>query len=206
MPNAWLAWPIAHKLVMDSDWKQPLAADQWMSMCMRRGHVYRATKPCTQPPASNTDQGGSMKNPHAIRQSHLLVAAALSIALGACAQHEARPVHTSTSTTSSTRTAHTAKIKSTPAKAIPAPKPVAAPDTNLIDAPTGIADCDDYLAHFKACHAVLGTKFNDIDAQLTIARATVLDTARDKGMDAAKDKCAVLVKQRDAALMGRTCK
>jgi hypothetical protein len=147
-----------------------------------------------------------MKNPYAIRQSHLLVAAALSIALGACAQHEARPVHTSSSTTNSAKPAHTAKSKPTPAKAAPAPKAAAGPDTNLIDAPTGIADCDDYLAHFKACHAVLGTKFNDIDAQLTIARASILDTGRDKGMDAAKAKCAVLVKQRDAALMGRTCK
>ena len=151
-----------------------------------------------------------MQNPYAIHQSHLLVAAALSIALGACAQHEARPMHTSASTTSSTssntRTAHTAKSKPTPARAALAPKAASKPDTNLIDAPTGIADCDDLLANFKACHAVLGTKFNDIDVQLTIVRASILDTARDKGMDAAKAKCAVLVKQRDAALMGRTCK
>lgn len=155
-----------------------------------------------------------MHSTFSVCHSRLLLVAAITIALGACAQHETRAPKASVSTTSTApKPAHATKAKPTPATPSPAPKaaattsgPMTAPDQNQLNAPTGIAECDDYLGNYKACHMVLATPFTDIDAQLTKVRTNILDTARDKGMEAARAKCIALVQQRDETLNGRSCK
>jgi hypothetical protein len=179
------------------------------------GTANRATRPKQQ--AVNTNPANevpAMQSTFAVLHPRLLLAAALTIALGACTQHETRPPSASTTAKPAHVTkAKPAPAKPTPAKAAAAPKAttttsgaMAAADKNLIDATTGIAECDDYLGNYKACHAVLGTQFTNIDAQLATLRASILDTARDQGVDAAKTKCLALVQQRDEALSGRNCK
>jgi hypothetical protein len=75
----------------------------------------------------------------------------------------------------------------------------------MLAAPTGIAECDDYLGNYKACHIVLATPFSNIDTQLAELRTNILNTVRDQGTEAARAKCVALVKQRDEALNGRSC-
>lgn len=154
-----------------------------------------------------------MHDTFAIRHSRLLLAVALSIALGACAKHETRAPVSTTST--APRPAHVVKAKPAPSKHVaattagtmtPGAAPAAGPDLNFVNEPTGIAECDDYLGNYSACHAVLGTAFTDPYTQLAKMRASILDTARDKGVDAARSKCVALVQQRDVELHGRRCK
>ena len=155
-----------------------------------------------------------MEKPFVIRHSSLLLAAALTIALGACAKHEVRPSKAPVSTTNTVpKPVHTMKARPAPMKPAAAPKAavttsgaMTASDQNVLDAPTGIAECDDYLGNYKACHAVLGTQFTNIDTQLTELRTNILDAARDKGMEAARGKCISLIQQRDVELKGRSCK
>lgn len=208
----------APKLGRTSVWGNAAVADS------ARQCVADTAKCATRPEqhAVNTNPANevpAMHNTLPALHTRLLLVAALTIALGACTQHETRPPSASTTA----RPAHVARAKPAPAKPVPAKpapaKPAAAPkaasttsgamataDKNLIDATTGIAECDDYLGNYKACHAVLGTPFTNIDAQLATLRASILDTARDQGVDAAKTKCVALVKQRDEALNGRSCK
>ena len=150
-----------------------------------------------------------MRSTFAARNSRIALAVTLAITLGACTQHATHPSQAPMSTSSAPpKPAHVAKTR--PAQvAKPAAVPQAAMatnDKNMLDAPTGIAECDDYLGNYKACHAVLGTQFTNIDTQLTELRTNILDAARDKGMEAARAKCISLVQQRDVELKGRSCK
>ena len=155
-----------------------------------------------------------MRSIFTARNSRIALAITLAITLGACAKHDMHPSPAPRSTSNATpKSVHVAKARHEPAimpaAAPQAPMtkaPMAATDKNMLDAPTGIAECDDYLGNYRACHAVLGTQFTNIDAQLTELRTNILDAARDKGMQAARAKCIALVQQRDEALKGRSCK
>lgn len=148
------------------------------------------------------------------RNPRVVIGIALAFALAACHKTETRPQPQPSPATPSIapKPVHVSKPKPAPAKPATAPKaatahiPMVASEKNTIAAPTGIDECDDYLGNYKACHSVLGTQFTDIDAQLTTLRSSILDTARDQGVDAAKAKCEALVKQRDETLNGRSCK
>jgi hypothetical protein len=146
----------------------------------------------------------------AIRNSRIALAVALAITLGACAtKHETRPSQEPVSTTKAApKPVHVTKAKpSAEAKGTAATDAaMAKPHMNMLAAPTGIAECDDYLGNYKACHAVLGTPFTNIDTQLAELRTSILDTVSSQGTEAARAKCVALVKQRDDALAGRSCK
>jgi hypothetical protein len=144
----------------------------------------------------------------AARNSRIALAVALAITLGACAKHETHPTQAPTSTTSraAPKPAHVARAK--PASAAPmaaTDAAMATPHLNMLAAPTGIAECDDYLGNYKACHIVLATPFTDVDTQLAELRTNILNTVRDQGTEAARAKCVALVKQRNEALNGRNC-
>jgi hypothetical protein len=71
----------------------------------------------------------------------------------------------------------------------------------------GVPACDDFLASYRACHAVIGAYAPDIlDKRYDELRTTLVSQAHDPELSPTLEaRCNGLIAQRDEALAGRAC-
>ena len=100
-----------------------------------------------------------------------------------------------------------------PAPKAAAPAPAPAPTRRAMPAPivdearpTGIPECDSYLARYRACHRVLGIyAAEQLEERYAGTRATLIDRAGDEPAEAVAASCNALSQLMDEALDEREC-
>ncbi|HET7843399.1 MAG TPA: hypothetical protein VFL14_04565 [Xanthomonadales bacterium] len=81
---------------------------------------------------------------------------------------------------------------------------IATPTTGEL---VGVPACDDFLASYKACHAVIGAYAPDaLDRRYDEMRSALISQSHDPEVSTTlEQRCNGLIAQRDEALAGRAC-